>query len=199
MLPPKITVKNIRDARRVFEQNEPRNLFYKVSIVLVDLSLKRKTKLSLSESLGVLLQTWNKAYYRYRKFDEDHYCKIEQLLKNNLTSLQKYRKSKIENLDKIDEQNIRSIFRNFEKVLGPVGAAKCLHLIAPSVFPLWDRAIAAAYNVPLKQSGKNADNYLIFTNISKQQCISLNKEGLPKNLLKAIDEYNYCKYTKKWI
>jgi hypothetical protein len=41
MLPSKIIKQDIKKARKVFEQNEPRNLIYKVSIVLVELSLKK--------------------------------------------------------------------------------------------------------------------------------------------------------------
>lgn len=200
MNPPKITKQNIKEARKVFEQNEPRNLFYKVSIILVKLSFKRKIKLTPSESLGVLLQTWNRVYYRFRKFDESHYCKIERLLKNNLESLHKYRKLKIENLGDKDKQKIKRIFKDFENILGPVGAAKSLHLIAPSVFPLWDRSIATAYNTPLKKTGTNSDNYIQFLLKTKQQVKRLLQSGVErKNLLKRIDEYNYCKYTKGWI
>lgn len=196
---PHITIKNIKAARRAFEKNEPRDLFYRVARLLVDLALNKKIKLTLAESIAVLLQTWNKAYYRFRKFDAGHYRDIEQLFQNHIKSLHKYRHLKIENLSKIDEQNIRPIFSDFEKILGPVGAAKSLHLIAPTVFPLWDRAIAAAYDIPLKKSGKNADNYLTFISSAKQQCAWLQKKGMSKNILKTIDEYNYCKYTKKWI
>jgi len=199
MLPPKITIKNIKEARRAFEQNEPRDLFYRAARVLVDLSLDRKIKLTLAESIAVLLQTWNKAYYRFRKFDNEHYCDIEKLFQKHLKSLCNYRKLTIKNLGDDDEQKIMRIFKDFEIVLGPVGAPKSLHLIAPSIFPLWDRAIAAAYNTPLKKSGNNAYNYVQFLWATRQQCVWLRKQGKAKDLLKSIDEYNYCKYTKKWI
>lgn len=39
-----------------------------------------------------------------------------------------------------EETTICDLFRDFEQ-LGPVGAAKALHLLAPNVFPLWDRAV----------------------------------------------------------
>jgi len=198
MLPPKITIKNIKKARRAFEKNEPRDLFYRASGVLVDLAIDGKITLSIAESIAVLLQTWNKAYYRFRKFDAGHYREIERLLQNHLISLKHYRKLTIENLDCNDVQKIRSAFEDFEKVLGPVGAAKSLHLIAPLVFPLWDRAIAKKYKTPLKKAGKNADNYIAFMQATRQQCVWLRKQGEARNLLKAIDEYNYCK-AKNWI
>lgn len=47
----------------------------------------------------------------------------------------------------MDEATVKGVFKSFEKVLGPVGATKCLHLLAPRFFPLWDRAIAEAYGL----------------------------------------------------
>lgn len=200
MPPPKITIKNIKKARKTFEQNEPRDFFYRATSILVGLSIDKKIDLSLAESISVLLQTWNKAYYRFRKFNAGHYREIERLLKINLPALQKYRKLKIENLGEKDEQKIKRLFKDFEKVLGPVGAAKGLHMVAPSVFPLWDRAIAAACHTPLRKSGMNADSYIQFLLATKQQLIWLLQSGAERHyLLKRIDEYNYCKYTKKWI
>ena len=93
-----------------------------------------------------------------------------------------------------------SIFRSFETVLGPVGAAKCLHLLAPRLFPLWDRAIAEAYGLALGKSGTNPDRYWNFMIIVKRQCALLYPKLVPgRNPLKAIDEYNYCRYTTRWL
>jgi hypothetical protein len=67
-------------------------------------------------------------------------------------------------------------------------------------FPLWDRAIAEAYGLALRQRGRNAERYCCFMRITKEQCKELGGEQtIGRNPLKAIDEYNYCKYTKGWI
>jgi hypothetical protein len=136
MPPPKITIQNIKDAQKALEQDDPRDLFYRASTILVTLALGKKIDFSITESVAVLLRTWNKMNYRFKKFDADHYRDIEQLFQKHLKSLHIYRTRTIENLDDDDEQKIKSIFYDFEIVLGPVGAAKSLHLIAPSVFPL---------------------------------------------------------------
>ena len=47
-------------------QQEPRHLFYRVATELIDLSIKGITKISLAEALAVLLQTWNREYYRFQ-------------------------------------------------------------------------------------------------------------------------------------
>lgn len=58
------SIKDLKRARKVFLENEPRDLFYKVATELVELSIKERTKVKLSEALAVLLQTWNRAYHQ---------------------------------------------------------------------------------------------------------------------------------------
>jgi len=156
--------------------------------------------LSVAEALAVLLQTWNSAFYRYRPFDSQHFSDIEHLVTSHLQVLGTLRQRSIESFCDQDEGTVRGLFKDFEEVLRPVGAAKCLHLLAPRFFPLWDRAIAAAYGVALQPIGRNADRYCRFMAITKKQCADLGgEEAIGRNPLKAIDEYNYCRYTKRWI
>jgi hypothetical protein len=69
-------------ARCTFEEKEPRDLFYKVATELVDSILRGATnKITLTEALAVLLQTWNKVYYQRNKFDAAHFQCIERALK----------------------------------------------------------------------------------------------------------------------
>jgi hypothetical protein len=67
---------------------------------------------------------------------------------------------------------------------------------APSFFPLWDRAIAKAYGLSLQPSGQNGDSYLRFMRTAGEQAKQLTEFADP---LKALDEYNYCLYTKGWV
>jgi hypothetical protein len=194
------TIQELQAARQAFEDNEPRDLFYRAATELVDLALRGATSLSVAESLAVLLQTWNKAFYRYRPFDDVHFLEIERLITTHQPVLSKFRERSIESFGDQDEVIVRTVFKAFEEVLGPVGAAKCLHLLAPRFFPLWDRAIAEACGVSLRRKGKNADQYCTFLRITKEQIEALGGEQIiGRNPLKAIDEYNYCKYTKGWI
>ncbi len=194
------TIQDIEAARQAFEANEPRDLFYRAATELVSLALEGRTSLSVAEALAVLLQTWNKMFYQYRRFDSQHFTDIERLIGKHYSLLITFRQRSIEGFDQEDESNVRHVFKAFEEVLGPVGAAKCLHLLAPRFFPLWDRAIAEAYDLPLGKVGINADRYCHFMGTVKGQIQSLGGEqAIGRNPLKAIDEYNYCKYTKRWI
>jgi hypothetical protein len=90
------------------------------------------------------------------------------------------------------------VFSAFEEVLGPVGAAKCLHLLSPCFFPFWDRPIAAAHGLQLRQKGRNAERYLRFMEIVKEQVQSLDREqAIGRNPLKIITETSYQKILKK--
>lgn len=194
------TLQELETARKTFEEYEPRDLFYRTATELVDLAIRKETSLTVAEALSVLLQTWNQAYYRYREFDSKHFSDIENLINSHYRIISSFRNRSIESLNDEEQDVIKKVFGKFEKVLGPVGAAKSLHLLAPRFFPLWDRAIANVYKVTLIKSGNNGENYFNFMKMSKEQSIKLGgEEALGRNPLKALDEYNYCKYTKSWI
>lgn len=194
-----IVLGDIKKAHDVFETIEPRGLFYRAATELIELALQKQTSLTVAEALAVLLQTWNKNFYRFKRttFDAQHFDAIEALLTRHRESLAAFRSRKIEDLDVSQQTTVVALFTEFESKLGPVGAAKTLHLLAPWLFPLWDVAIAKAHGLALKRIGANGDRYWQFMVISKQQCIDLRRQGGEGNLLKAIDEYNYCRYTRR--
>jgi hypothetical protein len=140
----------IRAARVIFAANEPRGLFYRVATELIALALAEATSVSVAEALAVQLQTWNKAYYQFKPFTNNHFLDIERLLDCHRPLLAILRPRSIESFCIDDEAEVKSIFGDFEQVLGPVGAAKCQHLLAPRFFPIWDRRIANAYGLPLQ-------------------------------------------------
>ena len=43
------------------------------------------------------------------------------------------------------EHDIKEVYEAFSSVVGPIAAAKTLHLICPDFFPLWDNLIANAF------------------------------------------------------
>lgn len=191
----------VEEAHHRFLENEPRDLFYRAATELTELVLKGQTCLTLSEAIAVLLQTWNRAYYQYFRFNQRHFAEIDRLLteyKDIIIS--RFRSFSSYSFSYDDKRDVEVIFAAFENVLGPTGASKALHLLAPRFFPLWDGAIAKAYGCAFKPRGRNAAGYRRFMEIAHSQCSHL-QTSLPDNanLLKLLDEYNYCKYTKRWL
>ncbi len=194
------TVNELDEARRRFQEYEPRDLFYRVATELIELALAGETRITVPEALAVLLQTWNAQYYQYRPFTEQHFREIEQLLETHLKTVLSFRDRSIDSVSQADLKTVEPLFDCFEQILGPVGAAKSLHLLGPNFFPLWDREIARCHRCDLNKVGNNGANYMAFFLLTLQQVRTL----LPlmangAGLLKKIDEYNYCKYTKRWM
>jgi len=84
------SIRDLEKARREFEEREQRDLFYRAATELVALSLKRKISLNVAESVAVLLQTWNKMFYQYQKFDSQHFAGIERLISRHYSALMGY-------------------------------------------------------------------------------------------------------------
>ena len=75
----------------------------------------------------MLLKTWNKADYQYRRFDARHFTDIEAVLKAHQKALNECRNMSIEDMGQGQRRRVSELFEAFETILGPVGAAKTLH------------------------------------------------------------------------
>lgn len=188
-----------------FEKHEKRDAMYKVATFLLSHFWGDFPK--MTDGLGVLLLTWNQAFYRYGVFDFD---KLEECIKRNFKIITTFRNRDIFSLLQEDIRDINILFENFLDALqidsgkmqgrkSPVSVAKTLHLLAPKFFPLWDDKIARAYNC--YYNIKPAEQYFLFSKITKDMANKIQDYTIEseKPLLKLIDEYNYAKYTKNWI
>ncbi len=188
-----------------FEKREKRDAMYKVATFLVSHFWGKPEH--MANSLGVLLLTWNQAFYRYGQFSFDL---LEECIADNLSRIETFRERHIRSLENSDEDDIRLLFLAFLEALkisegrskakkSPVGVAKTLHLLAPRFFPLWDANIARAYHC--KYQVKPELQYLRFCRLIQE--VANTVEGYIRNegktLIKLIDEYNYSKYTQGWI
>lgn len=191
---------------KAFQESEPRDAMYKTATFLVN-HFWGKPK-NMADGMGTLLLTWNQAFYRYGSFD---FGCLENVIENNICDIEKLRNRDIQSLDTADEPVIKELFCDFLVAIrikegrkkdckSPVAVAKALHLLAPNFFPLWDDKIARAYGCYYKNDPEQ--KYLDFA--FKMKTLSLQFQNhIPactnKTFLKLIDEYNYAKYTKKWV
>jgi hypothetical protein len=188
-----------------FHAREPRDAMYKTATFLVCHYWGRPAE--MADSLGVLLLTWNQAFYRYGSFD---FGKLEECIAHNMIALEGYRARTILEYTPKDQPHISDLFAQFLVALAiangtkkgaqsPVAVTKALHLLAPCFFPLWDKKIAQVYGCGYSQ--RPLEKYIEFMKLSQDMACRLQSVILPagKTLLKLIDEYNYAIYTKGWV
>lgn len=188
-----------------FKAGEPRDAMYRVAVFLVSKFWGRPPE--MADGLGVLLLTWNSAFYRYGGFD---FYALETCIADNLNILDAYRARGISSLSDSDEGSVRRLFDEFLGALrissgkgkdrrSPVAVAKALHLLAPNFFPIWDHSIAKAFGCPYDRNP--GAQYVRFCKKMKQfaeTAVAWDARG-PKSVLKLMDEYSYSKYTKQWM
>ena len=157
----------------------------------------------MADGMGVLLLTWNQAFYRYGAFD---FALLEEALRTNMAAIEGLRPRKIQSLVEADEPTIKQLFLAFldalrtERGQSPVAVAKALHLLAPNFLPIWDDKIARAYACHYNRHPEK--KYVAFAYKMRALAGQLQEHVPPdcgQTLLKLIDEYNYAKHTKGWI
>lgn len=111
---------------------------------------------------------------KYRgKFPEAHFRDIEDLLERRAGEVARYHERSIGSLDQEERGAIEGLFSDFENVLGAVGAAKALHLLAPRFFALWDTKISATYGCRLQAKGTNHGRYWRLMNLVRDESVEL--------------------------
>lgn len=202
--------KEFRSGLKEFDKIIKRDPFYRTATFLISEFWGRWDK--VADGLIVLLATWNQAFYRYGSPDWD---KLERWLRKHERILRNLRRRNIDSFSVKDKKVVNRLFNELVDVLGirvkrrfsrsPVAAAKTLHLLAPNFFPLWDGRIAKAYGCNWYISKNAAEKYILFCEVNKEikkelgDCISDLSVSYDVSALKLIDQYNYAKYTQKWI
>jgi hypothetical protein len=203
--PGTISPEDLQKGCLAFRKRERRDAMYKTATFLVKHFWGKPAE--VAEGLGVLLCVWNNAFYRLGPFDYDL---LEQCIARNQAVLDAFRHRNILTHSPNDDRQIRPLFKKFLDALqicegkckgraSPVGVAKALHLLAPGFFPLWDEKIARAYDC--YYDGDPPGQYMAFflktKAIAEALAPQVKTDG--KTLLKLIDEYNYAKFTKRWV
>lgn len=213
---PVLTWELLGESHRKYLEEEPRDAMYRVSMRLIEQNWENDAE--ISEALGVLLLTWNSAFYRYGNLNFDL---IQEVISKYKRRLYKLRQRSIRTYREDDRGEIEEIYGAFlialkntgkmgnknegQVTYSPVSVAKALHLLCPNFFPLWDDKIAIGYGCRWYNSILSFDKYWEFIGITSSQINKLESErkvedheDLPSTL-KLIDEYNYIHFTKRKI
>lgn len=203
---PEPTPSELERGYRAFQAHEPRDAMYKTARFLVEHFWGQPRE--MADGMGVLLLTWNQAFYRYGFFDFEL---LEETLRANMPAIGSFRPRDIQSLVVADEPALKRLFLAFLEALrikegkkkdckSPVSVAKALHLLAPAFFPLWDDKIARAYGCYYSPHAEHS--YVAFAYKMQELERQLGQFVPPRagrTFLKLIDEYNYAKHTKGWI
>jgi hypothetical protein len=173
-----------------YARNVPNN--YAVTIPRIAKALSERDVPSVAEALAGWLKNINLQYYRFRpEKARTLRSGLEPLLTAELSCVSGFRERLLTTLDKADEPGVLRLFGAFRVMLGPVGTAKALHVLAPTFFPMWDNDIASGYGFSAEASG-----YFQFMLLAKNQLMGLPADLIPGlSLVKAFDEYNYYKFS----
>lgn len=194
------TSDDLRRAREAYVREELRDLFYRISRDLVEAAFAGTGAYSLAEAVNVLLFTWNRRYYnRHHPADRDYWTALENVLQVHRTEIEACRSRSIESFSRTTDAGLMPMFRDFATVLGAVGVAKALHVLAPTFFPLWDNKIANEYGIRSEYVGKVEKGfwwgrYMDFMEIRCRQVASL--APTISSPLKALDEWDYMRITR---
>lgn len=106
----------------------------------------------------------------------------------------------LESLTDSNRATAETIFARFTDVLGPVGAAKALGLLHPTIFVMWDTEIARQYcgSSWRRNVAATYGRFMAITTMQVRSCQG-GRERFEEQLLKVIDERNYCCLTQRWI
>ena len=203
---PNLTPSEFERGYQAFQAREPRDAMYKTATFLVEHFWGQPR--DMADGMGVLLLTWNQAFYRYGSFD---FGLLEEALRANMPVIEGFRPRDIESFALADEPAIERLFMAFLDALrikegkkkdckSPVAVAKALHLLAPSFLSIWDDKIARAYGC--HYTPQPAQKYVAFAYHMQalgRQLQGHVPAGCGRTFLKLIDECNYAKYTKGWI
>jgi hypothetical protein len=199
-----------------FKENEPLDRYY---LQTVDSMVwKNLNGLSINDVESEILYFLNKWKCRIDKSDKS-VRNIRKSLKETSSLFKLLEDEKLENIEfnkKIKNKTVEEIiFKIFEtlsstkvgrRTLGPTATSKIMHLVNVELFVMYDQKIREHYGC-----FTNANGYINFiwrmNNIAKkiiEDCDG-NEEiwrkiyKKRKSLPKLIDEYNYSRFTKKWL
>jgi hypothetical protein len=178
----------------------------------------------------ILEYSWNEMFYREGLFDQS---RLAECIEKNVVLLNGFRKRDLSSFEANDQEAIDHLFVDFldalanqnSRLRSPVAAGKCLHLLSPRFFPLWDSSIAKGtsfyWGTPVKPStaAKSYVDFMMFTQklvdyimhdfadknavpiesavdaILKEYKAKVELRAVETTMLKLVDEYLYIEHT----
>jgi hypothetical protein len=191
------TADELRVAHDVYVQREQRDYAYRIARhALTDGA--DNVPLARREAVHLLLCSWNS---RSRYTGSLTLGMIEDVLGSTAQTCEAFENRDIVSLTADERPMVADVYQRFRAVMGQTGAAKALGLLYPRFFPLWDTSIGVAYiGRKWQELGTPAEYYLAFMDHCIAQCKTVvDERAFGPDLLKTLDEWNYCAWSRGWL
>jgi hypothetical protein len=186
--------------------------------------------LGVVSGIMILEYSWNEMFYRDGLFDQ---LRLAECLEKHAILVSRFRNRDIGSFQVNDQEDIARLFSDLLDALGrqnsrlrsPVAVGKCLHLLSPHFFPLWDGPIAKGtgyyWGTPVKSDTATkfymdfmkytqelADHIarefaskgslpleIAFDAILKEYEKTVERRAVETTMLKLLDEYLHVEHT----
>lgn len=180
-----INIKTLKEMCKEFRKIEGRASFYDIAIEIVDSHPL--------QAVIIILATWNVGRFRFMVSNPQNLIDLKNALEKYKPLFKKVKSGDFQtvNFDKIGK-TVKQIYSLLSKVKGVeyTGASKIMHLLNPNLFVMRDNGIRKKYKVEV-----NPKDFLEFQKLMQKLFGNIKWDEPTKALPKAIDEYNYVKYT----
>ena len=179
--------------RALYAEFEPRDLAYRVARDLVERAYRGEGAYTIGDGVGILLMWWNAGFYRFRPDRlRTLVADLDGLIDSHRAPFDSYRSRSAATYDtNRDRPTVEAMYDDFQTILWPVGAAKALHVMAPTFFPIWDTAIANEFRLRLSPRDESVGSYLAWMDFARRFAAGSSL----KDPLKAFDEWAYVSFT----
>jgi len=191
-----ITASEIEEKCEEFEKKEGRAIFY-------DLAKKIKDNYPLQAAV-IILATWNIGRFRF-VMEKENLDKLEKALNECKGTFEKLKDKDFKtcNFDEVKEE-IEKVYSILSKIEGVeyTGASKVFHLFCPNLIVMWDSYIRNEYKKKryeeeygIRIRNTTPEDFFKFQKLMQKIFGNINWDKKEKTLPKAIDEYNFVKFT----
>ncbi|MFZ3076850.1 MAG: hypothetical protein WA139_00145 [Candidatus Aenigmatarchaeota archaeon] len=180
-----MNINDLEDSCKEYKENEGRERFYDIALSIVD-------DHPLQASI-IILSTWNSASFGFKMSNPEN---IKNLMESMETCKPLFDKIKDKEIQTANLDEIRDVIKEVYRILSKVqlikytGASKVMHLINRNLFVMWDGFIRKGYGF-----GTDAEDYFNFLKLMQSDFKGIKWNDKSKTLAKAIDEYNYVKFS----
>ena len=137
---------------KIFVANERRQRYYTWAVKTVAEAYGQDQPEDIDiggviSGIMILEYSWNELFYRDGLFDQ---LRLAECLEKHTLLVSRFRNRDINSFQVNDQEDVTRVFIDLLDALGkqnsrlrsPVAVGKCLHLLSPRFFPLWDGPIA---------------------------------------------------------